>query len=704
MKIDDALPTFILESRELLEEVESHLLSASSSEVDAETLNAIFRAAHTIKGSSGLFQLDHIVAFVHGVESLLDRARAGSVVLDAGVIALLLECVDHTRLLIDAVAAGNLSADRELERAGEPLRRRLAAYLGAALSETANHRPGPVESSSGTAAPGPREHWHISLRFGRDVLRNGMDPLSFIRYLGQIGTLSGVVVLSDLPAITEMDPESCYLGFELAFLSSATKEAIEGVFEYVKDDCQLHILPPSSRVTEYIALIETAPLEATRLGDMLVRCGSLTARELEEALEAQRRQPHDPPKLGEILVEQRLVHPAVIDAALVRQKQAGDAKLWESRSIRVDAGKLDRLIDLVGELIIATASTNLTGRQTHAVAQQEQMETLARLVEEVRESALQLRMVRIGGTFSRFQRVVHDVAREIGKDIRLIITGEDTELDKTVVERLGDPLTHLVRNAIDHGIEPSNERQARGKPAHGTVRLNAFHDSGSVVIEVSDDGGGMKRERIRAKAVERGLIGRDDVLRDDQILELVFEPGFSTADQVTNLSGRGVGMDVVKRSIEALRGTVQLTSEVGAGSTVTVRLPLTLAIVNGFLVGVADTVFVFPLDTIEECIEFPAATPHAYADLRGQMLPFVRLRELFEVDGPPATRENIVVVKHAGQKAGVVVDSLFGEFKTVIKPLGKMFSQVKWISGSSLLGTGEVALILDVPALVQQAN
>jgi two-component system chemotaxis sensor kinase CheA len=309
-------------------------------------------------------------------------------------------------------------------------------------------------------------------------------------------------------------------------------------------------------------------------------------------------------------------------------------------------------------------------------------------------------MVKIGATFNRFQRVVHDVAREIGKDIGLAVSGEDTELDKTVVEKIGDPLTHLVRNAIDHGIEPAELRAERGKPLRGTVRLNAFHDSGSIVIEVSDDGGGLDRERILAKAIERGLIEPDRKLSDQEIYGLIFEPGFSTAAAITNLSGRGVGMDVVKRNITALRGTVMVDSAPGLGTTVTVRLPLTLAIIDGFLVGLGTATFVVPLDMIDECIEFAAEPGHDYTNLRGQVLPFIRLRSLFGVSTPPPRRESIVVVKHQGQRIGLVVDALHGEFQTVIKPLGRMFSQLRCISGSTILGSGEVALILDVPAIV----
>jgi two-component system chemotaxis sensor kinase CheA len=313
-------------------------------------------------------------------------------------------------------------------------------------------------------------------------------------------------------------------------------------------------------------------------------------------------------------------------------------------------------------------------------------------------------MVKIGATFSRFQRTVRDVSRELGKEIQLVVHGEDTELDKTVVERIADPLTHLVRNSMDHGIEPADVRLARGKPALGTVTLNAYHDSGSVVIEVSDDGGGLKRDKILAKALQRGLVEEGRSLTDSEVFAFIFEAGFSTAEKVTNLSGRGVGMDVVKRNINALRGNVGISSEEGHGTTVTVRLPLTLAIINGFQVAVGKSSFVLPLDSIEECVEFSSEGKHSFANLRGSVLPFIRLRDVFGTREPASRRQSIVVVKHAGERTGLVVDALLGEFQTVIKPLGKLFRKADCVSGSSILGNGEVALILDVPTLVQQAR
>ena len=711
MNLDDALETFFLECKELLEDMETALLTVVQAEEKDELVNAIFRAAHTIKGSSGLFSLDHVVAFTHVVESVLDRVRAGKLEMAGPLVELLLACCDHIGALVKGVAEGETQGNPELLQQGEPLVLQLGAYLEAPqenASQAFSTLPTTVRLSDidhtqridGNNVNA--DHWHISVRFGPEVLKNGMDPLSFIRYLGTMGNITGIVTMPDaIPTVEQMDPELCYLGFEIAFQSDAEKSDIERVFEFVRDDCRLLILPPNSLIAEYVSMLQQHQGEKFRLGDMLVKCGTLTVQELDTALNVQSDTPTKP--IGTILVEQGSVQPEVVAAALTKQKQIREVGAAESRSIRVDADKLDQLINLVGELIIAGASVNMIAHRAKIIELEEATSKLSVLVEDVRDSALQLRMVKIGATFSRFQRVVHDVSRELGKDVTLVINGEDTELDKTVVEKIGDPLMHLVRNAMDHGIESADLRAARGKPAQGTLKLNAFHDSGSIVITVQDDGGGLKRDRILAKAIERGIVPAGHHMTDSEVYGLIFEPGFSTAEKVTNLSGRGVGMDVVKRNITALRGTVHLTSEGDVGTTVTVRLPLTLAIIDGFLVGVGKSVYVIPLDMIEECIAFSVESTHDFINLRGQVLPFIRLRQLFGIKGSATRSENIVVLNYAGQKAGLVVDTLMGEFQTVIKPLGHIFNQVTCISGSTILGSGDVALILDVPALVRQA-
>ncbi|NVM75970.1 two-component system chemotaxis sensor kinase CheA [Duganella sp. SG902] len=711
MNLDEALQTFIAESRELLEEMENALLNVDLAGDQSEAINAIFRAAHTIKGSAGLFSLDHIVAFTHVVESLLDKVRDGSVTLNDEMVVLLLSCCDYLSGMINGLAAGQHEQDPDTAPEGEMLQQQLRRHMdgeaapAAPAAVPALHAGPRVERID--AERGDSDYWHISLRFGRGVLQNGMDPIAFLRYLGKLGRVVGIATVPDaLPPPDEMDAELCYLGFEISFDSEADRDAIAGVFEFVQDDCEIRIIPPHSKVSEYVNLIRALPEQRARLGEMLVRCGSVTQQELDGALQRQANRdqlPQDAPvqQLGSILVGAGNVAPVVVEAALAKQKQVSEQKAQESRSIRVDSDKLDRLIDLVGELIIAGARANMIGQNLHNAELLECTSILTSLVEDVRDAALELRMVKIGATFNRFQRVVHDVARELGKDIGLIVDGEDSELDKTVVEKIGDPLMHLVRNAMDHGIEPAEARLAAGKPAKGMIKLNAFHESGSIVIEVSDDGGGLRKEKILAKAIERGLVDPERKLSDSEIYNLIFEAGFSTAEKITNLSGRGVGMDVVKRNIQALRGSVDVGSREGQGTTVTVRLPLTLAIIDGFLVQVGASVFVIPLDMIEECIEYATEPGQDYTNLRGQVLPLVRLRSLFRIAGAATRRESIVVLKFGTQRAGLVVDTLLGEFQTVIKPLSPMFSEVKCISGSTILGSGEVALILDVAALMR---
>jgi two-component system chemotaxis sensor kinase CheA len=714
-ELQAAMGAFIAESREQLAAMEAALLAVDQGTERTETINAIFRAAHTIKGSAGLFGLDAIVDFTHAAESVLDAVRAGELALNESLVILLLSCCDHLSACMDELEQAPDDPPACVgASAAEPLLLQLRRYLPAEPAGWSGALVEPLESLQRLEAQDSDGNslWHLSLRFGPNVLRDGMDPIAFIHYLGDIGRIAHIQTLPDaLPDAAGMDPERCYLGFEIAFDSPEDKATIEAVFDFVREDSQIRILPPHSRISEFVDLIHSQAPSTQRLGEILVACGSVTERELAAALSQQAAQPGNPP-LGQVLVEHAAVQPALVEAALARQRQIGERQR-ETRTLRVDARRLDQLVDLVGELTIAAAGARMLARDAHAGAGAghgaELVETTARvaaLVQEVRDSTLQLRMVRIGTTLSRFQRGVHDLARELGKDVVLETAGEDTEVDKTVAEKIGDPLLHLVRNAIDHGIEPEAVRIAAGKPRRGCVRLDAWHEAGNIVIRVSDDGAGLNRERILAKAVQRGLIGADADPGETELNELIFEPGFSTAEQVTSLSGRGVGMDVVKRNIAALRGSISVESWPGKGTAVSVRLPLTLSIIDGFLVRVGDGVFVVPLDVIEECIDFPrelaggAEDGHAYLDLRGQVLPYLRLREVFGAGGPLPRRESVVVIRHGAQRAGLVVDALLGEFQTVIKPLGPVFSQLRAISGSTLLGTGEVALILDVGALM----
>ena len=678
INLDQAQQTFIVEAREQLQAMEESLLQLETDPSDDDAIGAIFRAAHTIKGSAGLFGLEPIVSFTHIVEDVLDRLRDGSVAVDPGLIAVLLKSGDHMLELIDVVA----NKGATLQPPALAREKELCQILQEYQAPPAATEPEPVQETE-TEAPGEASLWHISLRFGLDVFRNGMDPLSFLSYLQTLGEIVRIDTNTEaMPTIDAWDAESCYLGFDIEFRSSASHGAINEVFDFVREDCVIEIVAAQDIQSQASAdLVATAQAQADESTALVTT--------------------------GELLPDQRKTPRLPAQVTSDKQAVASEGKARDGAYVRVNADKLDELINLVGELVIASAGASLLARTCQNDPLQEAASSVSGLVEEILDGALRLRMIPIGETFNRFRRVVRDVSQELGKDIDLIISGAETELDKTVVEKIGDPLMHLLRNAMDHGIETAEARLAAGKPAKGHLHLNAYHDSGSIVLEIADDGAGLNRDRIVEKAQERGLIAPGANLTDQEIYNLIFEAGFSTAQAVTNLSGRGVGMDVVKRNITLLRGTVDLDSQPGKGTVVRIRLPLTLAIINGFLVGIGQSTYVIPLDMVQECIELSeddgvASREQGYLDLRGEVLPLVYLRDHFHHEGPASRRQNVVVVRYAELKAGLVVDDLLGEFQTVIKPLGKLFGALRGISGSTILGSGAVALILDVPALLTQ--
>lgn len=659
--IAEALPAFISEAQEQIEQVEQLLLQLEDAPDDAELLNALFRCAHTVKGSAGVFGLDAVVAFTHHVESLLDGLREGRQHLTPAMSTLLLQCNDQIRLLVDA--ASDLACDVS---SSEGLRQQLVAELQRWTDGGA-----PMPSTGASDAPAQdapqAQPWHIGVRFGRDTFRNGMDPLAILNYLRGLGELDDVVLdESAVPALEQLEPESCHLDFGFTLLTDAAQAGIEDAFSFVREDCELCITPPA------------AALDAA--------CAAL-GNDLAEAPEVLRSAPVQatPP-------------------ADARKSKARDGA-EDGRFIRVQADRLDAVINLLGELVVASAGASMLARETRQGTLIEANGHMERLIEEIRNGTLQLRMVPIGETFSRFRRVVRDVAADLHKDVVLEIQGGETELDKSMVERIADPLMHLVRNALDHGLETPEERTAAGKPAQGQLTLSACHESGHVLIRIRDDGRGISRQRVLQKAWDRGLVEPGVTPPDADILKLIFEPGFSTAEQVTNLSGRGVGMDVVRQNIEALRGRVQIASEPGEGTDIDIRLPLTLAIIDGFLIGVGDSRFIFPLESVVEVIQGDGLGQSIRADgrccmeLRGQVLPVMSLSEVYGLDCAPAARPSVVVIQSAGRQYGVLVDVLMGHYQTVIKPLSRMFRSLRGISGSSILGNGDVALIFDVHAL-----
>ena len=700
--MEEAFDTFTVEASELLEEMEQALLRIEEGDETPDTLNAVFRAAHTIKGSAGLFGLDDVVSFTHDIEHILDDARDGKIAIDNSLSGILLKCCDHIGDMVGEIIASGSITEKQREHGAE-LTERLSPWLA---SEEKSEAQSAATEDDSAAVEGC---WHISLRMGEDALRNGMDPLSIVHYLSQLGDVQYLGVVDEAIPEENYDPESLYLGFEIGLYTAASKNDIDDAFMFVREDSTIFIIPPNSSIDHFVELIRTSPNRNELLGEILLNCGAITRAELEHALQQQNtsQKPEEKQPLGRILIDQKSTDERVVDAALEKQKSSRSSA---GRFIRVDSERLDNLINLIGELVISHQRIDIIAGELSHVLLDEAVSDIKGFTEQVRDAALNLRMVPVGETFQRFKRIVRDTAADLNKDIELVLEGEETELDRSMIEKLTDPLTHIVRNAIDHGIESTEARLERNKNPRGMLKLSAFHDSGSVVIQITDDGGGLDRERIWRKAIENGIVEASQTLSDSEIQQLIFHPGFSTAEKVTSLSGRGVGMDVVKKNIEELQGAVSIDSEFGKGTRFTIQLPLTLAIIDGFHILASGTDFIIPHAAIVECINFNAtrrSAEHAAIDLRGELVPYISLRELFSLDTPvdplKAQEKELIVVKFGSQQAGILVDELYGEVQTVVKPLNPIFSSLKGLGGSSLLGSGKIAFILDVPQLIDFA-
>jgi two-component system chemotaxis sensor kinase CheA len=534
--------------------------------------------------------------------------------------------------------------------------------------------------------------WRIRFVPPRNIFLTGTNPVSLLEELCEMGEHHVIMHPRDIPDFADLDPEQCLVWWDVILTTTCSEDEIRDVFIFVEEDSEITI----QRVGSCQAIDE----ESYKLiGQILVEKNDITKDALERIL--LERKP-----IGQLLSEAGLVSRSQVDAALAEQqevkrlRQAASAEPQAS-SIRVPAHKLDFLVDLVGELVTAQARLTQFASEQSDPRLQAISEEIERLSDELRDNTLGIRMLPIGTTFSRFKRLVRDLSQELGKRIALETHGEETELDKTVIERLSDPLVHLLRNSIDHGIESPEARTAAGKAPEGRIELSAEHSGGEVLIQIIDDGAGIDPERVRAKAVEKGIIPPDAVLSDKEALMLIFAPGFSTAEKVTNVSGRGVGMDVVKRNIDALRGRVSLDSVPGEGTTVSVRIPLTLAIIDGLQVQVGDSFFIMPLAAVEECVELVRQDKDraAFINLRGQMVPYVSLRTSFDIPGEAPRIEQVVVCNSQNSRIGIVVDRVIGEHQTVIKSLGKVYQDVRGISGATIKGDGSMALIIDIAAL-----
>lgn len=670
---------FYEESFEGLDAMESSLLDLDTASVDPETINTIFRAAHSIKGSSGTFGFTEITEFTHVLETLLDQIREGSRGLTQEHVDLLLQSVDCLRSMLANLQAG--------EMAEHPLAKSLIAQFNAILSNDA----GAARATDQPAAQpqseteSSRDRTDYLIRFTPDVamLRTGNEPTRMFRELDELGEMTVTCHVNKVPVIDSLVPEDCYLSWEITLSTEQELSAIEEVFEWVADDSDLEITV-------------VAGLFLDEEGNPLVP-GDKAARE------------PAPPALQEIAAAPQAA------AQSPAQTRAAPQKTVEASSIRVSTSKIDSLVNLVGELVITQSMLGQIGSEFDMSKLAKLQEGLAQLehnTRELQESVMRIRMLPISFTFSRFPRMVRDLSRQLGKKVDIKLLGEQTELDKTVMEKIGDPMVHLIRNSLDHGLEPPQERKAAGKPETGTVTLNAYHQGGNIVIEIIDDGRGLNTQRIRSKAVENGLISEHENLSIEQVHDLIFQPGFSTAEAVTDVSGRGVGMDVVRRNIQELKGTVEVKSEAGQGSTFTIRLPLTLAILDGQLISVGSQTFIIPLVSIVESLQVDTTLINHVAGgcdvfrLRDEYIPIIKLWEVFGVE--PASREisdSLLVVLEAGnQKVALVVDDLLGQQQVVIKSMESNYRKIDGVSGATILGDGTVSLILDITDLIQMAG
>lgn len=693
--IEQLRDTFREEALELLSGLDTSLVELEKRPGDREIISSIFRAFHTLKGSGGMCGFDEMSRFTHQIETVYNLVRNGRLSAEKTLIDLTLASCDLIRGMIERPQSGRKSDDR-----GEGI---LSAFTNL-IEETADaETEAGADNPSGKdttpqGVPGKQITYRIGFRPARDILSRGINPLTLLNELRRMGRAEVIARTDEIPELHGMDPEKCYTHWDVILTTGLGIDAIKDVFIFVEDESDLEI------DTIHDGESPLGPEECRKLGDILAEKKELSKGHIEKVLQERKR-------IGEILADKGSVEPIKAESVLREQKQA--RQMGESRqkgesmmNIRVSSKKLDKLVNLVGELV------TLQSRLSQASAHRNDPELLSiveevdRLTRELRDNTMEIRMMPIHTIFNTFNRLVRDLAKELGKEVELITEGGETELDKTVIEKLNDPLVHLIRNSIDHGIEMPEVRKAQGKARKGIVYLSATHCGDHVAIRIMDDGAGLDKEKVRAKAVGKGLVAPDAELTERDIYSLIFAPGFTTSDNVTAVSGRGVGLDVVKKSVDALGGSIEISSQKGSGTTISLNLPLTLAIIEGLMVKIDSEYFILPLLLVEECVELTLrdqgkTSGMQLVEVRGRMVPYIRLREKLRIVESASTAQQIVIVNVNGSRVGLAVDQVIGGHQTVIKNLGKIFHDVDAISGATILGDGTVALILDVPKLIE---
>ena len=666
MTLVDPTEVFRQEASELFETLEGALLDLGQRPDDRELVDSAFRALHTIKGSGAMFGFDKVASFTHEFETAFDLVRKGEIKPTQDLISVALAAKDYIRALIE-------TPDDTDSIIGDAILGDLKQFVS---------RPAEAGSAPAVAAPPVRESssagWQLRLEFDQHILCNGSNPLDFLDDLCKLGPCFVVPLTDDVPNIDELEPDYCFLKWDVTLHSGCDKAAIDDVFMFVADEMKLTLTPLAQ-----------------------------TGRSLPQALTLSEEEPASavvPP--GEPAAEIKAT-PVPVPSERRREepRRADDRGI---ATVRVQAERLDELMDRVGELVIAQARLSQLAASGSDLSIKMIAEEIERLAASLRDTTMGARMVPIGSLFGRFRRLIHDLSRDLGKPVEFVTSGEDTELDKTMIECLADPLVHLIRNAIDHGIEDVATRAAAGKTDQGRIELHAVHSGAQVLVTVNDNGGGLNTARIRAKAEEQGLIAAGAAMSDHEIHQLLFHPGFSTAQTVSALSGRGVGMDVVKRTIENMRGSIDLSTRPGQGTSVTLRLPLTLAIIEGLLIRVGEGRYIIPLSAVEECVELTASDERSrgrnFLNVRGNLVPFLRLRDMFNVPGTAERHQKTIIISTGDSRVGLVADQIIGNHQTVIKSLSKLHSDVTTFSGATILGDGTAALILDVAQLVALAQ
>ena len=719
----EELQLFQEDATEQLQFMENALVDAAENGIDDEKIGEIFRAMHTIKGTAGMFGFNNVVDFTHIAENLLDEVRQHNVQIDDEMMDLFLKCKDHSEILINHAINDEDLTEETLDMS-TVLIDKLLTYMPnnkTVINQEIINNTGSEDLQAISLVDNTT--WHISIRFDEDFFTSGMDIISIFNFFNKMGEIIiNLPILNQIPLLEDLNPLKTSIGFEIEFHTNVGYEEIEEVFEFVIDDVTLAIFRHEdlSKLKELLNSQEDDMLYNLFLDECIYSQEELdgTVQKMVETQESLLNlndiQPitNQDPIVIEASVKTEVnsqEKPEKTEEKINKKIQTIQKKeILKNFSLRVDSTKVDQLINQVSEMVIANAKITQIASDKEDSDLEEASNVLTDMLEEVRNGIMNIRMVQVEDSFVKFKRIVNDTAKKIGKDIEFIITGGETELDKTVIEKISDPLVHMLRNSVDHGIETPEERVKKGKNPKGRVELKAYPDAGSIVIQISDDGAGLDANELLQKAIDKQIVSPEESLTNKEIYNLIFEAGFSTAKEVSEISGRGVGMDVVRRNIQDLRGLVDIQSQLGAGTTFTIRLPLTLAIIDGFLVQAGNTKYIIPLENIQECIELTQEYKNSmegnqFINLRGEILPILDVKKYLNIEKEEneSNRENVIIIRYANTVIGLQVDELYGEYQTVIKPLGDVFENVAGISGGSILGTGEVSLIFDIPKLIE---